>query len=294
MTSFQIFAGKLCRALAERYGESYRVELKEIKKNNGVTCHSITIMQEGSNISPAIYLDRLYREYEDGTALADILQKIIRIYESYRIEGSIDLKFLLDFERAKGRIVYRLVNYENNREMLSQVPYVQYLDMAVVFYYSMEHERLGNIAIMVRDDICRMWGIGRQELLTLAEKNTPRLLACRLKSMEHVIAGLGGIFFPDAEGLCMYVLTNERGMYGAACLLYPDVLRDFARAAGTNFYILPSSVHEVIFVPEREGVCGEEFKGIVREINREQLEREDVLSDCVYYFDRERERLEKI
>lgn len=294
MTAFQRFTDKLRKAVSKSYGETCLVEVNEIEKNNGVVYHGITIKRKDSNISPTIYLEKLYQEYEDGVPLGDILEKVIQIYEDHKIEGGIDLQFLLDFEKIKEKIVFRLIHYENNREMLSEVPYVRFLDMAVIFYCSIAHETLGNIAIVIKKNICRIWGIEKEELLLLAGRNTPVLLPFTLRSMEQIMEELGHISCVSGKEPCMYVLTNSRKMFGAACLLYPDVLKHFAQAADKSFYVLPSSVHEVILVPERKGFCGEAFRQIVKEMNGEQVEWEEVLSDSVYYYDREKGKLEKI
>lgn len=294
MTAFQKFTEKLCQAVAKHYEGDCLVEVSEIEKNNGIVYHGITIRRKGSNISPTIYLEKLYREYTDGRPLGDILKKVIRIYEDRKIEGSIDLQFLLDFEKIKEKIVFRVVNYENNREMLSKVPHIRFLDMAVIFYCSVAHETLGNIVVVIRNDICRIWGIGKEELLVLAGQNTPVLLPFCLTNMDRIMEELGFESCFAGQECGMYVLTNEKKMFGAACLFYPDVLKHFAQAADKNFYVLPSSVHEVILVPERKEFCGEAFRQMVEEINREQVEWEDVLSDSVYYYDREKGKLEKI
>lgn len=116
MTAFQRFTDKLRKAVSKRYGETCLVEVNEIEKNNGVVYHGITIKRKDSNISPTIYLEKLYQEYEDGVPLGDILEKVIQIYEDHKIEGGIDLQFLLDFEKIKEKIVFRLIHYENNRD----------------------------------------------------------------------------------------------------------------------------------------------------------------------------------
>ena len=76
-------------------------------------------------------------------------------------------------------------------------------------------------------------------------------------------------------------------MNGAAVLLYPEMPKLIYETLGGNYYLLPSSVHEFLVVPEERGIKPEELKKIVREVNETQLEREDFLSDEIYYFDGE-------
>ena len=111
-------------------------------------------------------------------------------------------------------------------------------------------------------------------------------------SIGQVIAGLSGDEeignmadeCRDDEG--MYVLTNEEKYLGAVCVCYPGVLERIADTFGRSFFVLPSSIHECIIVPE----TGEDFEGdlqeIVREVNRLYVSEEEYLSDNVYYYDR--------
>ena len=89
----------------------------------------------------------------------------------------------------------------------------------------------------------------------------------------------------------MYVLSNRTRVQGASCILYPNILKDFAAAVKSDFYILPSSVHEVILLPVQGDEDEEGLKRMVCEVNETQVEREEVLSDSVYYYSREREKL---
>ena len=91
---------------------------------------------------------------------------------------------------------------------------------------------------------------------------------------------------PDLGGIPLLVLTNSRRYLGAACILYRGVLERFAKKLGENLYILPSSVHEVILLPETKVNSSKNLLRMVMEVNRTQLAPEEVLSDTVYYYDR--------
>ncbi|MCD8300425.1 MAG: DUF5688 family protein [Clostridiales bacterium] len=82
----------------------------------------------------------------------------------------------------------------------------------------------------------------------------------------------------------MLVLTNREKCYGDAGLLLG---RDFFNEAmgGRNFYILPSSVHELILVPGERMADEYRLTQMVREVNRETVLNEEVLADHVYYYD---------
>ena len=91
----------------------------------------------------------------------------------------------------------------------------------------------------------------------------------------------------------MQVLTNQSKLFGAVSILYPDVLQNIAERLHRNLYVLPSSVHEVILLPEREGEKGteESLAEIVKDVNSTVVDTEDILADSVYYYDRARKSL---
>lgn len=83
-----------------------------------------------------------------------------------------------------------------------------------------------------------------------------------------------------------FVLTNNDKFYGAAGILRTDLLRQFAEEQGCDFYILPSSVHELILVPDKHDFTKTELRDMVKTVNEEQVAVEERLSDDVYYFSR--------
>ncbi len=111
-----------------------------------------------------------------------------------------------------------------------------------------------------------------------------------MKTVPWPLAGLLWVENLQKEEL-MYVLTNEEKFYGAAVLLYPHVLAHLGTLLKRNFFVLPSSVHECILVPDQGHYTRFELMKMVREGNQNQVEEEEILSYQVYYYDRKREAL---
>lgn len=291
------FAEKMRRAMTEVLGDGYEVKVQEVQKNNGVRLQGLLILTEERNVSPTIYLKPFWEAYEGGVTLADLVSKILQIYREDTPGESIDMSFFKDFERVKDRICYRLIDAKQNQELLKRIPHVPFLDLAVCFYYAYEGEPLGSGTILIYQTHANMWQVGVAELMRLAQVNTPRLFPWECNSMETVMRELfgeeevRGIGFSEEERkqldmeLPMRILSNEQRIHGAASILYPGVLEKVAQEAGANLYILPSSVHEVILLPDKGEEDPEQLKSMVREVNRTQLEPEEVLSDSLYYFD---------
>lgn len=191
----------------------------------------------------------------------------------------------------KMNIKYQLMNFEKNKGLLEALPHVRYLDLAIVFYSEIEEEEGCPFGLLTWKGLEAL-GIGVEEVEALAAQNTPRQMPCCLESLESLVKGFLGEHHEEEEGkLPMYVLTNRRRMFGAACILYPGLLERISSTLDSDLYILPSSIHECILVPVGKGSSKEEFQEIVREVNASQVPEEEILSDAVYVYHREEDSI---
>ena len=93
---------------------------------------------------------------------------------------------------------------------------------------------------------------------------------------------------PDLQSpLQIYILTNTKGFLGASGLLLEDLLTDFADLIENSFFILPSSIHEVLLVPESSGIDIGTLSEMVCAVNKSHVSPQEVLSDHAYHYDRE-------
>lgn len=291
---FTNFTTLVQREVEKRAGENYRVKLNDVMKNNGVVLRGITLMQDDSNISPTIYLNPYYDAYENGdTTLGTVIDEVIDTYERNKINRSIDMKFFLNYETVRSRIIFKLINTEKNQELLRDVPYIPFHDLSIVFQCLVSEERFGNASILIHNVHLQLWKVNARELYECALENTPLLQGYELADMNTVLEemkALGGIDDEEIEDMQqevpMYVLSNKSRINGASCILYKDILKDFAMVVDKDLYVLPSSIHEVILLPSDGTQESEQLKEMVREINQSQVEKEEVLSDSVYYYRR--------
>lgn len=323
--TFEQFIEKVTCALEKYYGENYRVRIMEVKKNNGLCLHGLSILLQDSpnKVTPTIYLDEYYKRYMRGISLSETVQDIIRTYEAHTVKDDVSMEFFLDYEKVKDRVVYKLINYEMNKDLLKEIPYIPFLDLAVVFYYYMENEVFGAASILIYHTHMKKWEISLKRLTADAEYNTPRVLGYRLADMEDIVRelirkDLGNrlskknvcrqgeeeipmdeiidkmleCYLEGREENPMYVLTNRSSQNGAACILYPSVLKNFAERIGSDLYILPSSIHEVILIKDYEIEDVDALRNMVKDVNRTQLAPEEVLSDQVYYYSRKSDKVE--
>ncbi len=298
------FADKVCKAVRRELGAGYRVEVKKVRKNNGIIHYGLVILSEGQNVAPTIYLDAFLDAYEQGSTFGMLIRKVLAVYGMGKPGENVDLEFFLSFEKVKDRVCYRLIGMRGNEELLQEVPYIEFLDLAICFYYAYQGEQLGEGSILIHNSHVEMWGTCTAELMRLAQKNTPRLFPWICGSLRDIVSGMWEpedgreeeVSLEDSfgDGIPMKVLTNEKRTQGAACMLYPELLAQLAGKEERSFYIFPSSVHEVILMPDTGRGEAESFKQMIVEINDAQVAPEEVLSDSLYYYDLAEKRVKII
>ncbi|MCR5210862.1 MAG: DUF5688 family protein [Lachnospiraceae bacterium] len=323
---FNEFCEKVKRHVEEHYGASKTVTMKNVMKNNGFTLTGLVVSGDESNISPTVYLNGFYEAYEDGETMTSVVQKVIEVADTGQLSLSINIESFTDFEKAKGNIVYKLIGNRSNTELLSKIPHVSMLDMEIVFFFLIEGTVEGNASVLITNEHMKRWGTDTETLMGLAKSNTPRLMPSCVHRMEdlirqmfienvrekyeadHVIPGiedgedpehamnrladevLGAVTDSD-RCIPMLVVSNSLKYFGAACMLYENVLSELAKRIGGGFYLLPSSVHEFIAVDERYVNAPEELAEMVKEVNATQVRPDEVLTDSVYHFDRKNNKL---
>lgn len=292
----EVFVRKACKAVGERLGSGFHVEARDVRKNNGVILHGMSVMKRGQNVAPTIYLDTFLEAYELGAAFGTIVQRLLQICEESASGEDMDIGFFRSFEKVRDRICYRLVGRERNRELLEDMPHVGFLDMAVCFFYAYQDEEFGDGFILIHNSHMEAWETDTAELLALARRNTRRIFPWECRTLEEILDELDVMDGPSGQednwiGFPLLVLSNDRRAYGAACLLYPGVLEGIAEKEGCSLYILPSSVHEAILLPDDGKIMPNELKMMVPEVNRTKVAAEDVLTDSVYYYDMQKKEV---
>lgn len=273
-------------------GEGGNITINHVIKNNGCEMDGLVIMEKGKDIAPTIYLDSFYELYTNGENIKNIIRQIEVIYEQNKNNVAFDVNILKHFDTIKDKIVYKVVNYRSNEKLLEQVPHKRILDLAVVFYCLLDNEYGRSATALIYNNNLKNWNVTIDDVYKAALKNTPDLLHSKISSMAALFEKCGvnvdgeEVDLKDYVPSDMYVLTNESKLNGAACILYENVLYDFAQKLGADLYILPSSVHEVILLPKLSMFEKDELVNMVKEVNTEGVAADEVLSDHVYEYNR--------
>ena len=291
---FNVFVENIVDLLQQKMGHDYNISVTRVTKNNDIELTGVVLMKESDNLSPTIYLDGLFEEYQDGAYIEDLAEQIIRLYKEQLPAGRLDMDFFRNFEQVKDRIFYKLVSYNKNRKMLEKLPYYKWNDLALIFYYAMEEERIGRASITIHHQHLKMWEQSLDTLYAVAQENMKKSMPELLVSMKDLLEETTGLKMGEDTYLPMYVLTNQEKVYGAAAMLYSEHMKKLAERWQTDLLILPSSIHEVLLLPDDGQNEYAFYRQMVEEVNTTQVEPEEVLSYSLYRYCREKAEIEEI
>lgn len=316
----QNFTEKVTRALYQYYDTKVKIETHKIYKNNGILLQGICALQEGRNIAPTVYLNDFFERYQKGESMGGLIREIIHIIEKNQISTNLDIEFFADYEKVRKRLVFRLIHRKKNEELLKKIPFQPFEDLAVVCHCLMMTQEIGTGTILIHHEHLKAWNISEEQLFEDAKQNSPRIEPyCILKMSDMVRDILKDSVKEQVEEICeqypqnkeelfektmenmvhdieehqvpMYVLTNIRRYYGAACMVYPGILQEMARLLQDDFYILPSSVHEIIFISKSKALDASFLNEMIQEVNQTQVDEEEWLSDHTYLYQRNLKKL---
>lgn len=171
----------------------------------------------------------------------------------------------------KEKIIYTLIHTERNREKLAGTPHRNIMDLSLTYRFVMDISEKGIRSVWITDSTAKQLDMTEKELYQAAVKNTPRLMPLRISEIDEDF----------------YMITNEKGLLGAAAMLYDGVLETLAGELDCGLYILPASIHEVLLLPAKDyEPTG--LQEMVRCVNSSSLlAEEEVLSNHIYYYNRE-------
>lgn len=287
MMKLNEFAEQVLTSVRDKADGDFNVWITTVQKNNRTAFTGITTSRDGSQAQPIVYLDGYYNRFiHNQTSVGEVSNIVYEaILEHLNYVPDIKITDLMDWERIKSRIYVKLINAGQNAESLEDTPHRFFLDFAIVYYIKVRDDEDGLQSITIKNQYLNLWGISEDELYRTGLKN--------LEDSEHILfKDMREILPPwlqtQAEpSLPMYVLTNDCRCYGASVLLLKNALKKISQRLG-NLIILPSSLHELIVLPENQytedyEACAE----MVKNINATVVLPEDYLSDHVYMYDSE-------
>lgn len=148
----------------------------------------------------------------------------------------------------------------------------------VGFRFLIDKDSNGIKSTVITTDLAREMNLSEVELYELARENTPRLFPIKFGGMTEILFG-----FPVLDEK-MFILSNEDTMKGAVAILYPDAMETIKAKIPGHFYMIPSSVHELILLPDNGDMNEDEINDIINQVNGSVVDPSDQLGDEVLYF----------
>ena len=160
--NYQQFVSAVEVKVKQQVKEGISVCIQTTMKNNGKNRVGIMVSEKGINVSPTIYLEEYFQQYQKHQSLDRIVKSILKLYQEVRIEHAWETSVLQSFSKMQQKIVYKLIHAEENAELLEQIPHMCVLDLAIVFYVLLDVSKSGTATILITDDIVKMWGVEKE------------------------------------------------------------------------------------------------------------------------------------
>lgn len=276
---------RISEAVKEGLGAGFRVEMNDVRKNNGTVRKGCFISEQGAAVAQIVYIDFFLLGIRSGRiCIGEAAQEIIRAYRSGACEQEArSLEGKLDRQGILGIVMHKLINSERNREILSGIPHRPFLDLEAVYFAVVSVEEDGFTGFTVTDKICTALGIGAEELEAAARRNM-EAEGFDVLPLHSLIGDSPLCTF--ARDLPLWVFRSRNGANGAAAMLYESYFHGLAEAVSDDLYILPSSIHDVIALP-----CGGydpgSLRAMVESVNSTEVTAEEFLSGSVYRYSRD-------
>lgn len=276
-----------CRNTLCEYGpEDMRIEERMVNKAQRGTLNGLLFIKEGTNCAPTLYVEDYYKEYTRGAGI-----KALSRFAVTTAAQSMDMADSLadkaeDMVGGSSDLVVRLLNKNKNKEYLKGVPAKD----TCCGFELIAYLESGEFGAVVTEELLEAMGMDRNELFCKAIENTqekyPAILCDLAESAlilqmecENLLESKAKL--APADSGPGYVLSNSSFYWGAGALFYPGVIERIHELLDGDFYVIPSSIHELIVVAA-EGQDPQKMVDMIREANRTVVDEKDVLADDLY------------
>lgn len=288
--TYETFRNEVLQGLQRREIGNVSLSLTKTLKSNGEMKHGVVFKSLSSNTSPTIYLEEFYEFYQATKDFDTVIDRLSDLYRSLPVI-QVNETELYDFSTAKSRIIMKLVNTEKNRTFLETAPHIPFQDLSIVYHYLIGKSDRMLLSMPVNDEMLKEWGVDTLELHQQAVANYNRLLPIKFANLNQHLLDRGFLKSEYYAAISnndpnkdMYFLTNEYFSCGAVLMTCKNLMDEIADFFKEDFYIIPSSIHEVILFPRSKAPSKEELDRLIQEVNQEYLDPEEYLSDHAYYY----------
>lgn len=272
------------------------VETAQVNKLQGEGYYGITVREIGAEMGVSLDLHQSFSLFEKGIPYHDLLTDIAHeALDGIERRPEISADLIADYASIKDKIMLEVVPTSANQEMLANIPHKDFGDISMVYRVVFDSNERGEVTTLMTNDLLNTLGIDLDTLHADVLESAPQHFPASLRSMREVLSDMSGLpleMIPESPN-GMYVATCNDSMRGAGCIFYPEFLKDAAARLQSDFFILPSSIHEVLLLVDDKIQSVKELESMVRDINRDEVAPKDRLSDTVYHYDSRKQLLER-
>lgn len=275
--------------------KGYEIRTIEKKSINKISENIAAYYKNNSDISiaPLVNIEDIYELYKKGERFDKILSQITEVLLSNA--GNIfSNDFTPEIFKDKGildNLTMDIVNTHMNQEMLQNVPSRQIEDLSVIYRMDLS-EILGcseDVAatVLVDNNIQKMIGLDTDSLHEHATKNMRKNYPVKVTPFSDIIKNIAGevnVELSNEEDF-FYIMQGENYKHGASSIVYgQDKLNDFLDKKGKDIYIIPSSIYEVLIIPDNKSMSANDLREMVKQVNNDMVDPGEKLSDNVYKY----------
>lgn len=287
----QEFAEDIKEKLSQKgYGE-VETNFHNIEKTNQ-NYEAISVVPAGGNIGVNYNIENAFASYEHSGDYEGVLASAAGAIASGLDQVPVvNVNALMNYEIMKEKLSVEVISADANEELLAKVPHDRIEDLAVVYRFIMESNEDGRASILVNNNLIERMGVTHEQLRADALENSPEIRPVVIQGMNEVMKEMMGpeayemFGIPDDTEEMMFIATVPDKNSGAGVLAYQDFMDQAAEKIGGDFYVIPSSIHEILLVPDNGEVQAEGLKEMVQEVNATEVSPEEKLSDNVYHYD---------
>lgn len=274
--------------LPEKYS-AVKIDVKDVTKIQGESYRGISFQNGDSPVQGNLNMQNAFRLYEHGRPYTDILketqQAIMRQMDQM---PQFNLGAMMDYQAMKSTLMTELIPQNGNEDTLANIPHEKIEDLALIYRMDLGDRGGGKMTTIVTNQMMGEFGVTQERLHQDAIENAAVLHPASLRSMQEVMASMMGMEpEPPMPGEpVMLVATTQEAFMGASVIQYPGFMDMAAEKIGGDFFVLPSSIHEVLLIPDDGNADFHELAAMVQSINETQVAPADRLSDNVYHYDK--------
>ncbi len=248
---------------------------------------ALSVTPKGSNIGVNANLDEIFHAIERGRDYNEVLSGVTESLKgSLEHMPKLQVSDLTNYAEMKNKLAMEVVSAERNAKMLQNVPHEQMEDIAVVYRLVLNSSKGASSTVLVTNDLMDKFGITHEQLHDDAMKNAPLIRPAEIKGMEETLNEMQGgpALEPDPDEI-LFVAGVPDQSHGAAVIAYPNFFEDVAEKLGGDYFIISSSIHEVLLVKDTGEMNSRDLAAMIKEVNATEVAPEDVLTDHAYHYD---------